>query len=105
MDNFTQVHESSSGVPRLDVLINSPHRLQVRHVHRWHKFAGHVRRGQKQGSCKSCRRATESRRQSEDGRPLIKENAGQPDTRPTQSGERVSQGLIGAGKQHGLIRR
>jgi len=27
---------------------------------------------------------------------LFKENAGQPDTRPTQSGERVSQGLIGA---------
>jgi hypothetical protein len=44
MDNFTQVHESSSGVPRLDVLINSPHRLQVRHVHGGHKFAGHVRR-------------------------------------------------------------
>ena len=44
MDNFTQVHESSSGVPRLDVLANSPHRLQVRHVHGGHKFAGHVRR-------------------------------------------------------------
>jgi hypothetical protein len=28
MDNFTQVHGSSSGVPRLDVLINSPHRLR-----------------------------------------------------------------------------
>jgi len=27
MDNFTQVRESSSGVPRLDVLINSPPRL------------------------------------------------------------------------------
>jgi hypothetical protein len=27
---------------------------------------------------------------------LIKENAGQPDTRPTQSGKRVSEGLIGA---------
>ena len=44
MDNFTQVHESSSGVPRLDVLINSTHRLQVRHVHGGHKVAGHVRR-------------------------------------------------------------
>src|ERR1700681_1384568 len=31
--------------------------------------------------------------ENEEGRPLIKENAGQPNTHPTQSGERVSQGL------------
>jgi len=49
MDNFTQVHESSSGVPRLDVLINSTHRPQVRHVHGGHKFAGHVRLENKGG--------------------------------------------------------
>src|SRR5713101_6060902 len=33
--------------------------------------------------------------ENEEGRPLIKENAGQPNTHPTQSGERVSQGLAG----------
>src|ERR1700758_4252356 len=33
-----------------------------------------------------------------EGRPLIKENAGQPSTHPTQSGERVSQGLAGVRK-------
>jgi len=33
--------------------------------------------------------------ESREGRPLIKENAGQPSTCPTQSGERVSQGLAG----------
>ena len=33
--------------------------------------------------------------ESGEGRPLIKENAGQPSTCPTQSGERVSQGLAG----------
>ena len=34
--------------------------------------------------------------ESEEGRPLIKENAGQPNTCPTQSGEAcVSQGLTG----------
>jgi RNA-directed DNA polymerase len=32
------------------------------------------------------------------GRPLIKENAGQPNTHPTQSGKRVSQGLAGVRK-------
>jgi hypothetical protein len=31
--------------------------------------------------------------ENEEERPLIKENAGQPNTHPTQSGERVSQGL------------
>jgi hypothetical protein len=31
--------------------------------------------------------------ESEEGRPLIKENAGQPNTYPTQSGKGVSQGL------------
>jgi hypothetical protein len=31
--------------------------------------------------------------ESGEGRPLIKENAGQPSTHPTQSGDRVSQGL------------
>jgi len=36
--------------------------------------------------------------ESEEGRPLIKENAGQPNTHPTQSGERVSQGLAGVRK-------
>src|SRR5215469_15672264 len=36
--------------------------------------------------------------ESEEGRPLIKENAGQPNTFPTQSGERVSQGLAGVRK-------
>jgi group II intron reverse transcriptase/maturase len=36
--------------------------------------------------------------ESEEGRPLIKENAGQPNTYPTQSGKRVSQGLAGVRK-------
>src|SRR5213594_3320879 len=36
--------------------------------------------------------------ESGEGRPLIKENAGQPSTQPTQSGERVSQGLAGVRK-------
>ena len=36
--------------------------------------------------------------ESEEGRPLIKENAGQPNTHPTQSGKRVSQGLAGVRK-------
>jgi hypothetical protein len=36
--------------------------------------------------------------ESGEGRPLIKENAGQPSTHPTQSGERVSQGLAGMRK-------
>jgi len=33
--------------------------------------------------------------ESEEGRPLIKENTHQPHTHPTQSGARVSQGLVG----------
>jgi RNA-directed DNA polymerase len=36
--------------------------------------------------------------ESEEGRPLIKENARQPNTHPTQSGPRVSQGLTGVRK-------
>ena len=36
--------------------------------------------------------------ENEEGRPLIKENAGQPHTHPTQGGERVSQGLSGVRK-------
>jgi len=36
--------------------------------------------------------------ESREGRPLIKENAGQPSTCPTQSGARVSQGLAGVRK-------
>jgi group II intron reverse transcriptase/maturase len=36
--------------------------------------------------------------ESGEGRPLIKENVGQPSTHPTQSGERVSQGLAGVRK-------
>src|ERR1700693_5630377 len=36
--------------------------------------------------------------ESGEGRPLIKENAGQPNTHPTQSGEGVSQGLAGVRK-------
>ena len=36
--------------------------------------------------------------ESAEGRPLIKENAGQPDTFPTQSGKGVSQGLAGVRK-------
>ena len=41
--------------------------------------------------------------ESEEGRPLIKENIRQPNTQPTQSGARVSQGLVGvrkAAKEH-----
>ena len=41
--------------------------------------------------------------ESEEGRPLIKENTRQPNTHPTQSGARVSQGLAGvrkAAKEH-----
>jgi hypothetical protein len=33
--------------------------------------------------------------ENEEERPLIKENAGQPNTYPTQSGKGVSQGLAG----------
>src|SRR5258708_34721869 len=36
--------------------------------------------------------------ESGEGRPLIKENAGQPNTPPTQSGKGVSQGLAGVRK-------
>jgi len=36
--------------------------------------------------------------ESEEERPLIKENAGQPNTYPTQSGKGVSQGLAGVRK-------
>ena len=36
--------------------------------------------------------------ESEEGRPLIKENTHQPSTHPTQSGARVSQGLAGVRK-------
>ena len=36
--------------------------------------------------------------ESGEGRPLIKENAGQPSTCPTQSGKGVSQGLAGVRK-------
>src|SRR5713101_5420408 len=36
--------------------------------------------------------------ESGEGRPLIKENARQPNTHPTQSGKRVSQGLAGVRK-------
>jgi group II intron reverse transcriptase/maturase len=36
--------------------------------------------------------------ESGEGRPLIKENAGQSNTHPTQSGKRVSQGLAGVRK-------
>ncbi len=39
--------------------------------------------------------------ESGEGRPLIKENARQPNTSPTQSGERVSQGLAGVRKAAG----
>src|SRR5467141_1660259 len=39
--------------------------------------------------------------ESGEGRPLIKENAGQPNTHPTQSRERVSQGLAGVRKAAG----
>ena len=36
--------------------------------------------------------------ESEEGRPSIKENAGQPNTYPTQSGKGVPQGLAGVRK-------
>jgi RNA-directed DNA polymerase len=36
--------------------------------------------------------------ESGEGRPLIKENAGQPNTYPTQSGKGVPQGLAGVRK-------
>jgi len=36
--------------------------------------------------------------ESGEGRPLIKENASQPNTHPTRSGEHVSQGLAGVRK-------
>ncbi len=39
--------------------------------------------------------------ESGEGRPLIKENVGQPNTSPTQSRERVSQGLAGVRKAAG----
>ena len=41
--------------------------------------------------------------ENEEGRPLIKENTRQSSTHPTQSGARVSQGLVGvrkAAKEH-----
>ena len=41
---------------------------------------------------------TRSSAESGEGRPLIKENAGQPNTYPTQSGKGVSQGLAGVRK-------
>jgi RNA-directed DNA polymerase len=40
----------------------------------------------------------QSMAESEEGRPLIKENTLQPSTRPTQSGTRVSKGLAGVRK-------
>jgi hypothetical protein len=40
----------------------------------------------------------QSMAESEEGRPLIKENIHQFSTRPTQSGTRVSQGLAGVRK-------
>src|SRR5246500_4962011 len=40
----------------------------------------------------------QSMAESEEGRPLIKENIHQSSTRPTQSGARVSQGLAGGGE-------
>jgi RNA-directed DNA polymerase len=45
--------------------------------------------------------------ENEEGRPLIKENTPQPNTHPTQSGGRVSQGLAGvrkAAKEHGEMK-
>jgi len=45
--------------------------------------------------------------ENEEGRPLIKENTSQPNTHPTQSGARVSQGLAGvrkAAKEHGEMK-
>src|SRR6267142_1821982 len=44
------------------------------------------------------RETSEMPAENEEGRLLIKENAGQPNTHPTQSGERVSQGLAGVRK-------
>ena len=41
----------------------------------------------------------QSMAESEEGRPLIKENIHQSSTRPTQSGARVSQGLAGVRKR------
>ena len=41
---------------------------------------------------------TRSSAESGEGRPLIKENAGQPSTHLTQGGDRVSQGLAGVRK-------
>ena len=43
--------------------------------------------------------------ESGEGRPLIKENARQPNTYSTQSGKGVSQGWRTCGKQQGTIRR
>jgi hypothetical protein len=46
---------------------------------------------------------TKTSAESGEGRPLIKENAGQPSTYPTQSGKGVSQGLAGvrrAAREH-----
>ncbi len=40
----------------------------------------------------------QSMAESEEGRPLIKENTRQPNTYPTQSEKRVSQGLAGVRK-------
>jgi RNA-directed DNA polymerase len=40
----------------------------------------------------------QSMAESEEGRPLIEENTHQANTRPTQSGARVSQGLAGVRK-------
>jgi hypothetical protein len=45
----------------------------------------------------------QSMAESEEGRPLIKENIHQSSTRPTQSGTRVSQGLAGVRKASFLI--
>src|ERR1700716_4669566 len=45
----------------------------------------------------------QSMAESEEGRPLIKENIHQPSTRPTQSGTRVSQGLAGVGEERFLL--
>jgi len=47
----------------------------------------------------------QSMAESEEGRPLIKENIHQSSTRPTQSGARVSQGWRVCGKQQGNTRR
>ena len=43
--------------------------------------------------------------ESEEGRPLIKQNAGQSNTYPTQSGKGVSQGLASVRKAAREIRR